>query len=102
MPGLNSLTRSLLALAVAAMTLITACGDNGEEKKRSMPADVPLAALMYLWYGFDVATGESMGGIGSSHWNTPGVHNAHRRGVTDEPEYGFYASDDPSCHFSDN
>ena len=26
----------------------------------------------------------------------PGDDGAHRRGVTDEPEYGFYASDDPS------
>ena len=96
MPGPNSLTRLCLALAVAAMTLITACGENGQKEKGSRPTDVPLAALMYLWYGFDLATGESIGGIGSSHWNTPGIHSAHRRGVTDEPEYGFYASDDPN------
>ena len=60
-----------------------------------VPNDVPLAALMYLWYGFNLETGVTEGGIGSSHWNTSGVHSAHRRGVTDEPEYGFYASDDP-------
>ena len=96
MPGLNPLTRLCLALAVAAVALMIACGDNGVEEKRPMSNDVPLAALMYLWYGFDLATGESIGGIGSSHWNTPGMHSAHRRGVTDEPEYGFYASDDPN------
>ena len=62
-----------------------------------------LAALMYLWYGFNLTPdwngakklGDSPGGLGSSHWNTPGRNSAHRRGVTDEPRYGFYASDDP-------
>ena len=54
----------------------------------------PLAALMYFWFGFNLETGESEGGIGSSHWNTDyGTHNS-RVGVTDEPEYGYYASDD--------
>ncbi len=64
--------------------------------EKQVGGDAPLAALMYLWYGFDLDTGASRGGIGSSHWNTPGPHSAHRRGVTDEPEYGFYASDDTS------
>ena len=56
---------------------------------------VPFAALMYFWFGFNLTTGESEGGIGSSHWNTDyGTHN-QKVGVTDEPEYGFYSSDDP-------
>ena len=96
MPGFNSLTRFCLALAVAAMTLMTACGENGEEEKRSMPTDVPLAALMYLWFGFDLETGESIGGLKSSHWNTDVGSYRSRVGVTDEPEYGFYSSDDPT------
>ena len=83
--GLTMLA-ALLALAEVG------CGNGGQK----MPSDVPLAALLYLWYGFDLRTGESIGGLGTSHWNTPGVHSAHRRGVTDEPEYGFYASDNPS------
>ena len=82
-----------LAILAAFLVLAEVGCSNGEQK---MPNDVPLAALMYLWYGFDLHTGESIGGLGTSHWNTPGVHNAHRRGVTDEPEYGFYASDDPT------
>lgn len=86
-----------LGFAVAALVLMaTACGAATREAELSPTSDVPLAALMYLWYGFDLSTGESIGGIGSSHWNTAGVQGAHRRGVTDEPEYGFYASDDPS------
>ena len=87
-----------LGLAALATLLLaaTACGDATRVGELSTTSDVPLAALMYLWYGFDLSTGESIGGIGSSHWNTAGVQGAHRRGVTDEPEYGFYASDDPS------
>ncbi len=57
---------------------------------------VPLAAVMYPWYGFDMESGESVGGLGSSHLNTSGPNSSHRRGVTDEPAYGFYSSDDES------
>ena len=78
-----------ITLAAALLVAATGCGDATPQ------GGAPLAALMYLWYGFDLETGESVGGLKSSHWNTPGVHSAHRRGVTDEPEYGFYASDDP-------
>jgi len=55
----------------------------------------PLAALVYLWFGFDLDTGESIGGLKSSHWNTD-LGIGSRVGVTDEPAYGFYASDDPA------
>ena len=88
-----ALGRTGLVLA-ALLFMAVGCGD-AIGKEQYTPDDVPLAALMYLWYGFDLETGESIGGLKSSHWNTPGAHSAHRRGVTDEPEYGFYASDDP-------
>ena len=58
-------------------------------------SDPPLAALMYLWFGFDLKTGESVGGLRSSHWNLDVGTHGSRVGVTDEPEYGFYSSDDP-------
>ena len=89
------LVRRCLCLTMLTTLLALAevgCSDGGQK----MPNDVPLAALMYLWYGFDLRTGEGIGELGTSHWNTPGVHSAHRRGITDEPEYGFYASDDPT------
>ncbi|MDP2952082.1 MAG: hypothetical protein Q8O76_02035, partial [Chloroflexota bacterium] len=57
------------------------------------PSDVPLATLWYPWFGFDMETGECMGGLGSSHWNTD-VGRGSRVGVTDEPVWGFYCSDD--------
>lgn len=88
--------RGWLAVALAALLLMAAGCEDTTGREQYTPSDVPLAALMYLWYGFDLETGESIGGLKSSHWNTPGIHSAHRRGVTDEPEYGFYASDDPS------
>ena len=51
---------------------------------------------MYLWFGFDVDTSDSIGGLGSNHWNLDiGTFNS-RVGVTDEPAYGFYSSDDPA------
>ncbi len=89
--------RRWLGLAVVVLVVaVMACQSASPGRESSATKDVPLAALMYLWYGFDLDTGENTGGIGSSHWNTPGADSAHRRGVTDEPEYGFYASDDPS------
>jgi hypothetical protein len=38
-------------------------------------------------------TGECLGGIGSSHWNTD-VGRGSRVGITDDPVWGFYCSDD--------
>ena len=70
----------------------------GEKSEPASPAPTvaqPLAALMYLWFGFDLDTGNSIGGLKSSHWNTD-LGIGSRVGVTDEPAYGFYASDDPA------
>ena len=71
-----------------------ACDGTTDKREPNMAIDVPLAALMYLWFGFDLNTGESIGGLKSSHWNTGTGNFGSRVGVTDEPEYGFYASDD--------
>ena len=81
----------VVALAgVGAWLTLMPSGSGGEAVAKEQP---PLAAVMYLWYGFD-QSGDSVGGLGSSHWNTPGPNSGHRRGVTDEPAYGFYSSDD--------
>lgn len=82
----------LLAVTAAALASV-GCGTT--EVGQNMSNDVPLAALMYLWFGFDLRTGESIGGLKSSHWNTDVGSYGSRVGITDEPEYGFYASDDP-------
>ena len=83
-----------LTAVVACLVPAIAVGCSNEVQRTA--GDVPMAALMYVWYGFNPDTGVSEGGLGSSHWNTPGIGNAHRRGVTNEPEYGFYTSDDTS------
>lgn len=44
-----------------------------------------VGTLLHVWYGFDPATGESVGGRGSSHWDET---------VVVEPTHGYYASDD--------
>ena len=80
-----------LTIAVV-MLLAAACGDTVE--KEPSPNDFPLATLWYSWFGFDLETGESIGGLKSSHWNTDAGSYGSRVGVTDEPEYGYYASDD--------
>lgn len=69
--------------------------DHTEIAPPSSRGDQPvtLATLWYSWFGFDMQTGRSVGGIGSSHWNTP---DGARVGITDEPQWGFYASDDPA------
>ena len=87
-----------LAALALALTLTMSCGSDRESDSQTENAlsDVPLAALVYLWFGFDLSTGRSIGGLGSSHWNTDVGSFGSRVGVTDEPEYGFYASDDPS------
>ena len=41
---------------------------------------------MQVWYGFDLATGKSVGGVGSSHWDST---------VVVQPRHGLYSSDDP-------
>ena len=58
--------------------------------------DIPLAVLMNLWFGFDLESGHSIGGLKSSHWNLDVGGSGSRVGVTYKPEYGFYASDDPA------
>lgn len=62
--------------------------------RKVLASPTPLATLWYPWFGFDMDTGESIGGLGSSHWNTDAGSYGSRVGVTDEPVWGFYASDD--------
>ena len=84
-------------VVVGVITLAAvACDWTTAGNEQNTANGVPLAALMYLWFGFDLNTGESIGGLKSSHWNTDTGNLGSRVGVTDEPEYGFYASDDAS------
>lgn len=56
-----------------------------------LPAEVPLAAILAGWYGYDVHTGECQEGIGSYHWND----TSNTAGVVHTPYRGFYCSSDP-------
>ena len=49
---------------------------------------VPVGAVLYEWYGFNETSMKWTGGLGTSHWNdsADGI-------VKDEPDIGFYASD---------
>lgn len=98
MRNLRRVRRWVGIVAVTVAVLLAAgCGSDAQRTRdQEMANDVPLAALTYLWFGFDLNTGESIGGLKSSHWNTDVGNFGSRVGTTDEPEYGFYASDDPS------
>ncbi len=47
-------------IVCVAVMAATACGDAAKKGELYMPDDVPLAAVMYLWFGFDLETGESI------------------------------------------
>ena len=83
------------AILLAVCLLVLGCTASDTWKGQGGAETVPLAALMYLWFGFDLDTGASIGGLKSSHWNTD-LGIGSRVGLTDEPAYGFYASDDPA------
>ena len=87
----------IIAVIAVQASLTFGCLVSGHgENEQSEQRDVHLAAMLNLWFGFDLETGESVGGIKSSHWNLDVGSFASRVGVTDEPEYGFYSSDDPT------
>ena len=88
---------ALIGVAVLASAGIgcSLFGSRSEEPRAT--EEVHLAALLNLWFGFDLETGESIGGLKSSHWNLDVGNFGSRVGVTDEPEYGFYSSDDPDA-----
>lgn len=100
MPGLNPLTRLCLALAVAAVALMMACGDNGVEEKGLMSNDVPIAVQFYSTIGFQQSTPyEATGGRGTTQWGAYGPPNVWPprpwSGFAQTwPEIGWYASKD--------
>ena len=51
--------------------------------------DVPVGAVLYLWYGYNFTSGTWTGGLGTSHWNDSSFGI-----VVDRPAIGYYASDD--------
>jgi uncharacterized protein YidB (DUF937 family) len=55
---------------------------------------IPVGAVLYEWYGYNVTSGKWTGGLGTSHWNATvdGVLQPLTI-VKDEPDKGFYASD---------
>ena len=57
----------------------------------STPATTTLAAVFAPWYGYDPATGNCQGGLGSYHWN----NDPDMTGVVDVPERGYYCSASP-------
>ena len=89
--------RAFILAVLVVPIMAVGCGSNTDDAQRQSDSpSPPLAALMYLWFGFDLTTGASIGGLKSSHWNTDLGTYGSRVGITDEPTYGFYSSDDPA------
>lgn len=84
----------LVGWTLACALLVSGCS-SGSQAPQGETRKVDLATLWYSWFGFDLNTGQSIGGLGSSHWNTDVGSYGSRVGITDEPKWGFYASDDP-------
>ena len=80
------------------LVLAVSCTAGSSDPAPAQPRGdvVNLATLWYSWFGFDLDTGNSIGGLKSSHWNTDVGSYGSRVGITDRPEYGYYASDDPA------
>lgn len=81
-------------LGVIMALLLTGCG-CGVSEKETIRDDVFLGVNFFVWYGFEQGTGNSVGGLGSEHWNSNAINQT---GIYDPiastPDLGFYASDD--------
>ena len=85
---------SLFVVAVVWATLMTpeANGPGVGVIPRIYDAEnVPMAAVFAGWYGYDSASGECIGGLGSTHWNG-GPNTA---GVRYTPGKVYYCSSGP-------
>ena len=74
------------AVALLAVAAIAATGAWLSVGSKDGVSEVQLGTLIHVWYGFDPNTGESVGGVGSSHWDST---------VVVQPMKGLYTSDDP-------
>ena len=62
----------------------------------AQPDEVQLGVALSLWYGHEIGTGRSVGGLGSDHWNSGVIANREIHDpVAVTPELGFYSSPDP-------
>ena len=84
-----------MVLILVTLTVSCSAESSGSTPAQQVGERVNLATLWYTWFGFDLATGDSVGGLKSSHWNTDVGSYGSRVGITDQPVYGYYASDDP-------
>ena len=80
----------LAGVAVLAFAGMWQSSLSDEADKRMLSNPIrerpQLGTLLHVWYGFDPETGESVGGVQSSHWDAT---------VVVQPQQGFYSSDDP-------
>jgi hypothetical protein len=82
---------SLVALATFYSPLFQT---NGVENRQ-----IPVGTVLYEWYGFNMTSTKWTGGLGTSHWNASYIGTNGREEVypttivKDEPDIGFYASD---------
>lgn len=91
-----------MSLVLFGLLLIASCAPLPVAQTPSAPplattaiadvAPITLAAVFTLWYGYDPATGNCQGGLGSYHWN----NDPNMAGVVDTPERGYYCSADPT------
>lgn len=93
-----SLLWVLLLMGVIWVAYSQSSGCSESYCVKSLPSErvvegvnVPLAAVFAGWYGFDLVTGEHVGGVGSTHWGD----DADPASVIHRPYPGYYCSADP-------
>jgi len=95
---MNTLVFVVLALLMAALVACVSIGESSEDMLDAEPtsepeeqvravANIPLATLWYLVYGFDQVTGACKGGLDSTGWERP-------QETVYYPDAGLYCSGD--------
>lgn len=84
----------LILVIIVASVLAYVLVFNQPPRTSAPLKPVPVGAVLYEWYGYNVTSGKWTGGLGTSHWNaTIGGVLQPLTIVKDEPDIGFYASD---------
>lgn len=88
------LPKAILALVLLSLVALAALYSPIFQTNGAQNRQIPVGAVLYEWYGYNMTSGKWTGGLGTSHWNATidGVLQPLTI-VKDKPDVGFYASD---------
>jgi hypothetical protein len=91
--GRKKLLKILLALVLLCLVALAAFYSPVFQTKDAESGQIPVGAVLYLWYGYDSI---GLGGRDSLGWNVTGSNSTGGYAVVDEPVKGYYVSDSNS------